>query len=354
MKKIKTKIVILILLWILSFSSVNAYNFWTNLESIYPKVIWENIYWKKYTPVRVLLSTPKEFNYFYIQSKDELWVRVNEDQFINIKTKSIVWVYFKKKLYLAYKRINKLNFEIYSNQLSSIQILSTKKDQILEVKWWDRIPSWSKSWRVNDNLFLWWFDIRYRDWFLNLVNEVDIKDYMKWIAEVPEKDEKAKRKALQVISRSYIKYYLSKWKYKFPWKQYNASDDPKVFQKYKWYWFTKRSPKWQESLTETEGQILVYKDQVVKTAYFSCTWPSGYTKTPNQAWWKDPYFTEVKDVYISIKDIVWVDLERSKKWYCGHWVWLSGKGATELAKRWMTYIEILTHYYQNISIKVNW
>lgn len=327
---------------------VNA-SFNTNSESIYDtnKELVSEIYSDSYHPIRVLLSTPKDFKYLWITSNEDFIIKWNWKEIT--KGKVVIWYYYKNKLLVVYKnKDSKYSFKTVAN----IQVLGTQKEQVLTIKGWDRKLSWDKTWKVNDNIFLWGFDIRYRDWFLNLVNELNFEDYMRWIAEVPENELDAKRKVLQVLSRSYAYHYITeKKKLTFQWKHYNASDDPNVFQKYRGYWFTLRSPKWQKALKETEGVMLTYNDKVLRAAYYSCTWESGYTKTPEMVWWLDPYFKSVSEVYKSIKDSIWVDLTRAKAWTCGHWVWLSGYWATKMAEEGKTYVEILLHYYQNVSLK---
>lgn len=329
---------------------VNA-SFNTNLDSIYDN--YPDLITKinpTYTPVRVLLSTPRNYTYFIVKSDNNFKV-LSEKKEIVPKTNMIGVLYVKNQIILIYTNRKKIYVKY---DVKSIQVLPLTKEQPITITNWNRHPSWDKSGKINDNIFLWGFDFRYTDGFLNVVNEIDLKDYMRGIAEVPEEDEMEKRKALQVISRSYVNYYISQNKHlKFPKKHYNASDDPNIFQKYRGYGFTLRSPQWQKALTEVGGEIITYNNKPLRAVYFSCTPKNGYTRTPKDIGWTDDYFSkEVSNVYNSIEDKIGVDLSRvDKPGQCGHGVGLSGYGATKLAKQGWSYKDILKHYYKNIDFK---
>lgn len=352
MKQILSTILILTSLvssLILPFT-VNA-SFNTNLDSIYDNntdLITKTI--KDYTPVRVLLSTPRDYNYFIVRSPENFKV-LSEKKEVVSSTSMVGVLYFKNQIVLVFLNGDKPDVKY---DMKTIQILPLKKEQPLIITNWNRHPEWDKTGKVNDNMFLGGLDFRYTDGFLNVVNEIDLKDYMRGIAEVPEGDQMEKRKVLQVISRSYVSYYTSQDKYlKFPGKHYNASDDPNVFQKYRGYGFTLRSPQWQKALEEVGGEVITYNDKVLRAAYFSCTSNNGYTKSPKDAKWTDDYFMkEVPEVYQSIEDKIGVDITRlDKPGQCGHWVGLSGYGATKLAEKGWSYKDILKHYYQKIDFK---
>lgn len=219
------------------------------------------------------------------------------------------------------------------------------------LKNWNHSPWWTN--KINDNFFRWKIEVSALDnkvkWKILVINNLDIEDYMKWIAEVPESSNHEKRKALSVISRSYASFY-TKTKYrKFPWKNYDWSDDPNVFQKYLWAWYELRSPKWQLALSETKWEILRYNWEILKSAYFSCS--NWKTKTPTQAWWKSDYFeNKVSSVYQSVNDEYWKDMDRYRKKLCWHWVWLSWAWAETLWKMWWSYKKILYYYYQEVRI----
>lgn len=230
-----------------------------------------------------------------------------------------------------------------------LQPLSTT--QTLRISSWDRVPAWDDKKVNNDNEFLGMLhlypDGKKGDQIL-VVNDIDIENYMRGVAEVPEQDETEKRKALAVVARSYVAHYISGAESKFTDTRYNASDDPEIFQKYLGYGFTKRSPKWQEALKATAGVVLTYKGSVLKAAYSSCTDTTGIRKVPKDIGWGG-YFEDTKEVYANTPDPLGVDPDRSKKNQCGHGVGLSGLGATNLAKEGEGFTDILDYYYNAIS-----
>ncbi|PIV90794.1 hypothetical protein COW46_01465 [Candidatus Gracilibacteria bacterium CG17_big_fil_post_rev_8_21_14_2_50_48_13] len=214
---------------------------------------------------------------------------------------------------------------------------------------WNRIPAWDTKKVYNDNQFLGSLHLypEAKNKLL-VVNDIDVENYMRGVAEVPEQDETEKRKALAVVSRSYVAYYISGLEKKFDDARYNASDNPEIFQKYLGYGFTLRSPKWQEALVATKGLVLAYKGEVLRAAYSSCTDTTGLRKLPREIGWGG-YFEKTKEVYAAVLDTQGVDPVRSEKNQCGHGVGLSGLGATNMAKEGKTYTDILNYYYKAIT-----
>jgi peptidoglycan hydrolase-like amidase len=116
-----------------------------------------------------------------------------------------------------------------------------------------------------------------------------------------------------------------------------------------WAGYENRSPKWQKALKKTNWEVLFYKWEILKSAYFSCS--NWRTKTLKEANWQSNYFKKVEEVYKSVPDEFWKDLRRYKKWLCWHWVWLSWFWAENLARKWWSYKKILYYYYDWVEIK---
>ena len=219
---------------------------------------------------------------------------------------------------------------------------------------WNHSPWW--NWELNDNYYRGSLEIFAKDskvnWKIDTINTLTFEDYLKWIAEVPESSSHEKRKAIAVTSRSYAMHY-TKTKYrKFPWEYYDGSDDPAVFQKYLWAWYEERSPKWQLALKETKWEVLEYDWEILRAAYFSCS--DWKTRSPKEARWGNWYFDQVSEVYQSVSDENWKDLERFRKGQCGHLVWLSGLWAESMANNGNSYKRILHYYYQNVDVVKRW
>lgn len=220
----------------------------------------------------------------------------------------------------------------------------------LTITSWNRVPAWDNKKEYNDNQFmgaLHLYPNKDKNSML-IVNDIDMENYMRGVAEVPEQDEEEKRKALAVVARSYAAYYVSGLEKKFEDARYNASDDPAIFQKYLGYGFVLRSPKWQEALQATAGIVLAHKGEVLRAAYSSCTDEGGVRKLPREIGWGG-YFEKTREVYAAVADPLGVDPVRSEKNQCGHGVGLSGLGATNMAKEGKTFTEILAYYYQAIT-----
>lgn len=215
---------------------------------------------------------------------------------------------------------------------------------------WNHSPNWTD--KINDNFYRWKIEISALDnnvkWKILVLNNLNIEDYMKWIAEVPESSNNEKRKALTVVARSYASFYTKTLYRKYPWEIYDWSDDPNSFQKYLWAWYELRSPLWQKALQDTKWEILRYNWEILKSAFFSCS--DWKTRTPAEVRWDSEYFKEVSAVYQSVNDEYWKDMDRYRKWLCGHWVWLSWAWAEALWKMWWSYSKILYYYYQDVRI----
>lgn len=228
--------------------------------------------------------------------------------------------------------------------MRSKEFMLTPASGPIRISSWNRIPAWDTTGKTNDNTFLGDLHLYPQTKGMLVVNDIDLESYMKGVAEVPEQDEDAKRKALAIVARSYIGYYINTDDKKFDDSRYNASDDPAIFQKYLGYGFTLRSPKWQQALKDTAGVVMTYKGEVLRAAYSSCTDESGVRKLPQDIGWGD-YFNKTKEVYTAVADPLGVDPVRSEKNQCGHGVGLSGLGATNLAKEGDDYVAILDYYY---------
>lgn len=255
----------------------------------------------------------------------------------------------KKPFYVSHnnsekKIVDEFIIDFSDKNFNNFKAFSTENQFVLEG--FDKSPSWNKN--LNDNVFEGNIIIN-KDF--DIINETTIEEYLRGMAEVPESSHNEKRKALAVAIRSYIQYYTSGLEEKFPGKDYNASDDPKIFQKYLGYNYSQRAKKWIEALKETEGEIILYNNEVLRTPYYSCTLPeNARTLNPEEANW-GKYFLERKEVFSSKEDKEGVDPNRSTREQCGHWVGMSGQGSEVRANNGWDYKKILKYYYSNIEIK---
>lgn len=295
----------------------------------------------QYIPVRVLLSTPNQYG-TDIRSPQKMLLAIGNGK--TVRTDSVKVRMKNGNVYVAFG-----NFKLKVD--GKVKILPTVPGQYLEISDWNRIPAWSKDGKINDNKFLGALEVFADGDRLAVVNELDFEDYMRGIAEVPELDQNEKRKALAVVARSYVYHYISTKYRKFAGKDYDASDDPTVFQKYLGYGFTLRSPKWQQAISDTKDEIVIRSNgEALRTAYFSCTL-GDRTLNPSEAKFDPAYFVDVAgDNYKSVSDVIGKDPLRTTKPACGHQVGLSGYGATKRAESGQDYKAILSAYYSNVII----
>lgn len=288
--------------------------------------------------VRVKLSAPKVATHTFI-SEDRILVKQGPRD-VTIPAGTPVYITSRD----GTLRLRTDRYFMRSKQF----VLEPQNGGVLKIQSWDRTPGWDTKKQYNDNQFLGKLHLYPDAQGMLIVNDIDVENYMRGVAEVPEQDEEEKRKALAVVSRSYIAYYLNGEERKFADTRYNASDDPALFQKYLGYGFTLRSPQWQAALKETKGLVLTYRGKVLRAAYSSCTDNSGVRKLPRDIGWGG-YFDTTKEVYTAIADPWGVDPVRSKNNQCGHGVGLSGLGATNMAKAGRSYVQILGYYYNAVS-----
>ncbi|MFH1284807.1 MAG: SpoIID/LytB domain-containing protein [Candidatus Peregrinibacteria bacterium] len=206
---------------------------------------------------------------------------------------------------------------------------------ILRIDNYENRPAWDTS--LNDNEYRGILEVREVDGELAVINELPLEDYLKGLGEVPNYEAMEKIKSIMVAARTYAKYYMDIDE-KFPGKPYDLNDDPNVCQKYIGYGFEKRAPNIVSAVTGTEGQVVTYNGEIVKTPYFS---QSDGTKTRSalDVWnWDAPYLVSVSDSYCNGDK------------FLGHGVGLSGCGAKGMAEKGYGYVDILKHYYTGVEI----
>ena len=286
--------------------------------------------------IRVLLSFPH--NSANVLSNHTADVYIDNTFFRTLEKNDSLWT--RKD---GNKMIVSINGEKQYGEI--IQVIS--KDFVTLFNW-NRSPAWNKN--LNDNTFAGTLEFQVINGKMHVINDLHIEDYLQGMAEVPDAEPLEKHKAMAVLARSYALHYTKTPYKKFPGQPYDGSDSPDVFQKYLGYNYSLRSNKWKQAIQDTKNEILMHKDEILRTAYFSCSY--GRTKTPKDAGWLNNYYQHVvKDVYISVNDIFGKDEIRYKKGQCGHGVGLSGQGASYLAKKGKSYKEILHYYYQNVEIE---
>jgi len=197
------------------------------------------------------------------------------------------------------------------------------------------------SWDTRYNAFRGVLECRIVDGEFVLINELPLEEYLWGLSEEPKTEPEEKRKAIAVAARSYAAHYLQDEYRKFPGKPYDGSDSPAVFQKYSGYNWEQDHPVWVDDVNATKNQVVKYKNQIVKTPYYTSN--DGRTRSPSEHGWNGFLFEEI---FYSKPD-PWCEGLPVR----GHGVGMSGCGSRGMANDGNIYTEILQYYYPGTTIE---
>ena len=225
-----------------------------------------------------------------------------------------------------------------------------KKDpnSILEITSWDRVPSWDKVWKYNDNKFRGDIIVYVKNDELVVVNKLKIEDYLKWLWEVSNFEDPEKIKTIIIAARSYATWYITKAR-KFPWEFYDWIDDPNIFQKYLWYWLETRSPVVNSIVNETKGKLITYEWELIKPWYFSSSnWSTMSFYEYCSIRYSDEICSKEAKKYPYLQSVV-------DKWWewktkAGHGVWISWTWISYFAEKWWSYDMIIKYFLKWVEV----
>jgi peptidoglycan hydrolase-like amidase len=171
-------------------------------------------------------------------------------------------------------------------------------------------------------------------------NKVSFDNYMKWIAETSDSDNREKQKTILLLAKTYALFYIN-WENVHPsipvGSSYQAIDNPDMFQKYVWAWWESTSNMSAKLLSEIQNYVVLYNGYVPILPYFSCS--AGFTwSAKDKWWWNDTPYLQSRLDFDSCFD------------FNGHGVGLSGKWAQFLANKWWTLEKILQYYYPWVTL----
>jgi uncharacterized membrane protein len=214
--------------------------------------------------------------------------------------------------------------------------LTPSNDEVMRVLTMKQLASWDTS--INDNKFRGTIEIYNLDGEAILINELPLEEYLKGLAEETNDTPEQKREAMAILARSYAYFYMTQDE-KFEGMPYHLDDDPATSQKYLGYGYELRHPNIPEAVEDTEGIIVTYDDEVIKTPYFSRS-DGVATKSAEEVWgWTHtPYLVSVADEWCD-SDAFW-----------GHGVGLSGCGAKAMAQAGYSFEEIIKYYYTGVEL----
>jgi len=245
---------------------------------------------------------------------------------------------------------------IYSFTVTSsafVKIVPQSADGIVQVVSYEEHPAWNPS--LNYNQFHGAIEIVYsaksnKVW---AVNELDLEDYLKGIAEIFQTDPTQHQKTMIVASRTYAYYYILKGGKRGTDEVYilnNTSSD----QLYKGYTREANAPAVVDAVNTTRGEMALFNGQPIITAYSSGAaeiYTSG-TRSACSVW--GGAFCQAGFEYLAggVKDLAGAPYTQS---VCGggnHCVGLSAAGSRQFANTGTkNYQEVLKHYYPGIEIR---
>lgn len=240
------------------------------------------------------------------------------------------------------------NIYVKWQKFDILKIPKRDENSILEITSWNRIPTWDKDEKYNDNKFRWDIFVYAKNDKLYVVNSLGIEDYLKWLWEVSNSEVPEKIKTIIIAARSYATWYTNKER-KFEWEFYDWVDNPDIFQKYLWYGLEERSPNINKIVDETKWMLITYNWELIKPWYFSNS--DGKTMSfydyciirysdeiCSKEAKKYPYFQSVVDKWSEWKT------------KAGHWVGISWAWVSYLASKWWSYDMIIKYFLKWVDI----
>jgi len=238
--------------------------------------------------------------------------------------------------------------EVVWRKFSILKIPKRLEWSILEITSWDRIPTWDKEQKYNDNKFRWDLYVYVKNNELVVVNSLPIEDYLKWLWEVSNSEVLEKIKTIIIAARSYATWYTTKDR-KYPWEFYDWVDDPNRFQKYLWYGLERRSSNINKIVEETAWMLITYNWELIKPWYFSNSdWQTlsfydycmvRYSdEICSKEAKKYPYFQSVVDKWSK-----W----NQKSW---HWVGISWAWVSYFAEKWWSFDMIIKYFLKGVEV----
>lgn len=214
---------------------------------------------------------------------------------------------------------------------------ATENDAVFTILSYSNRPGWSTS--LNDNAYRALLEVRYtqatdRVW---VINELNLEQYLKGIAETSNNSPYEYQKALIVAARTYALYHIKRQtKYLSESFTMRATDADQV---YRGYNAEVRLPNVSRAVNETKGVVVTYNKDLAITPYYSQS--DGRTRSWEEVWAGSP-----KPWLIGKPDPCCSGLKM-----LGHGVGMSARGALLMALEGKGFEEILKYYYTGIELR---
>lgn len=244
-------------------------------------------------------------------------------------------------------------YNIVATSSAFVKIAPQPANGIVQIVSYEDHPIWRPT--LNYNQFRGTVEIIYsvksnKVW---AVNELDLEDYLKGIAEIAEGETAEYQKAMIIAARTYAEYYIQKGGKRGVDEVYilnNTSSD----QLYKGYSREILTPSIVEAVDNTRGEIVIYNGQPIVAAYSSgaAELITSGTKSACVVW--GAKFCAAEFAYLNggVKDSAGTEYAQLSCGGANHCVGLSGAGARAFAKAGTkNYQEILEYYYLGTEIK---
>lgn len=243
------------------------------------------------------------------------------------------------KVYLSYNETNKQYVASWGEQKiiseNPLRLAPLDTNAYFTLSNHELLARWGNN--VNYNEFRDTLEIRWAEktGYTWLINELDMENYLKGMAEESDSSPKEFLKAMAVAERSYAYYYL-----KNPGKHIAGGFDldADYDQVYRGYVREKISPNAVAAVDETWGTVVTYNGLPVDTPYFARS--NGKTKSAKIVWGADkPWLQAVVTPYD----------KGMTQW--GHGVGISARDALYRAKNGANWDDILKYYYTGIELQ---
>ena len=237
---------------------------------------------------------------------------------------------------------------IFKFQVSSAyRFVPKDENTIFEILSYEDRPAWNPN--LNDNKFRGIIEVKYSPVSEKLwvINELDLEDYLKGVAEAINDDPLEYLKAVAAASRSYATFHLQNGG-KYPGEIFhlkNSSSD----QLYKGYGFESRAPNISKAVDATNGIVATYNNKVIRAVYSSGA--STGTKSACSIWGGEFCAASYDYLKGGVKDPVGTVYKYPSCGGVNHCVGMSADGARKMAELGKTYEEILKRYYFGVKIE---
>lgn len=257
------------------------------------------------------------------------------------------------QIIISKKANEKFSYQIPAQRTEVfVKIISKVSGGILTATSFEDHPAWKPS--LNYNEFRGSLEIVYspktaKVW---LVNELDLEDYVKGVAEMLDDDPEEHLKAMILASRTYAYSYLLK-NGKYGAEEVFHLKNTTADQLYKGYGREKLASKIAAAAEDTRGEIIFFNNEPITAAYSSGASEIQKTGTKNACTVWGQKFCESAYSYLNggAKDPVTAPYNYSSCSSANHCVGLSAAGAREMARQGKTYQEILKNYYLGVEVK---